>query len=280
MLAVRPIENAAVKSPTTTAPSVRQDVYMRTQLSVPAHFQAHRANLVEDVSVANDECLETNKVWYLQQSRLFSNANDGEVNAYQHLFRMRTFPKRTRVFDVGDPARIVYLVKYGRIRLARLTPDGKEVTIALLGAGAIFGEQALFEKDQPRSTIAICMEETLLCMSGADDLMALLTNDPQVALNVAKILSGRLDDASEIIEDVSYAKVPDRIVHFFERLSHDYGRRVPGGTVVDVVMTHGEIASAIGSTRETVSLELGRLIRAGRIKQDGYAFVLPDQVGS
>lgn len=45
-------------------------------------------------------------------------------------------------------------------------------------------------------------------------------------------------------------------------------------------MTHGEIASAIGSTRETVSLELGRLIRAGRIKQDGYAFVLPDQVGS
>ena len=228
--------------------------------------------------MVTDEGQPTNKVWYLQQSRLFSDTTGGDVDAYQHLFRMQTLPKRARVFDVGDPARIIYLVKYGKIRLVRLTPEGKEVTVALLGAGDIFGEETLFEKDQPRSTVAICVEETLLCMSRADDLMALLLNDPQVALNVAKILSGRLDDASETIEDVSYAKVPDRIVHLFERLSHEHGRRIPGGVVVDVILTHGEIASAIGSTRETVSLELGKLLRAGRVKQDGHAFVLSDEI--
>ncbi len=230
--------------------------------------------------MVTDEGQPTNKVWYLQQSRLFSDTTGSDVDAYQHLFRMQTLPKRARVFDVGDPARIIYLVKYGKIRLVRLTPEGKEVTVALLGAGDIFGEETLFEKDQPRSTVAICVEETLLCMSRADDLMALLLNDPQVALNVAKILSGRLDDASETIEDVSYAKVPDRIVHLFERLSHEHGRRIPGGVVVDVILTHGEIASAIGSTRETVSLELGKLLRAGRVKQDGHAFVLPDEIRS
>jgi CRP/FNR family cyclic AMP-dependent transcriptional regulator len=222
----------------------------------------------------------TNKVWYLQQSRLFSETSDGEVAAYQHLFRMETLPKRTRVFDVGDPARIVYLVKYGKVRIARLTPDGKEVTVAVLGSGDIFGEETLFDATLPRSTVAICVEETLLCMSRADELLALLSSDPQIALNVAKILSGRLDDASETIEDVSYAKVPDRIVHLFQRLSHEHGRRTQDGIAIDVALTHGDIASAIGSTRETVSLELSKLIKAGRVKQEGRKFVLPDELRS
>ena len=67
---------------------------------------------------------------------------------------MQLLPKRTRVFDVGDPARIVYLVKSGKVRIARLTPDGKEVTVAVLGSGDIFGEETLFDATQPRSTVA------------------------------------------------------------------------------------------------------------------------------
>jgi CRP/FNR family cyclic AMP-dependent transcriptional regulator len=222
----------------------------------------------------------TNKVWYLQQSRLFTDMAGGDVATYQHLFRMEVMPNRTRVFDVGDPARIVYLVKYGKVRIARLTPDGKEVTVAVLGSGDIFGEQTLFDAAQPRSTVAICVEETLLCMSRADELLALLSSDPQIALNVAKILSGRLDEASQTIEDVAYAKVPDRIVHLFERLSHEHGRKSAGGITIDIALTHGDIASAIGSTRETVSLELSKLVKAGRVKQDGRKFVLPDEAGA
>ncbi len=242
-------------------------------------FEAPMAAFVEAscVTPVTPVPAETNKVWYLQQSRLFSDTGDGEVAAYQHLFRMETLPKRTRVFDVGDPARIVYLVKYGKVRIARLTPDGKEVTVAVLGSGDIFGEETLFDPTLPRSTVAICVEETLLCMSRADELLALLSSDPQIALNVAKILSGRLDDASETIEDVSYAKVPDRIVHLFQRLSHEHGRKTHGGIAIDVALTHGDIASAIGSTRETVSLELSKLIKAGRVKQEGRKFVLPDE---
>jgi len=222
-----------------------------------------------------DERADSNKVWYLQQNRLFSNADGEVVEAYQHLFRMQVYPKRTHVFDVGDPARVVYLVKYGKVRIVRITVDGREVTTAVLGAGDIFGEQTLFDAAQPRTNFAVCVEETLLCLSRADDLFALLTSDPQVAVNVAKILSGRLDDASETIEDVAYAKVADRLMHLFGRLSHDHGRETPEGIAVDVTLTHGEIASAIGSTRETVSLELSNLVRSGRLRQRDRTFILP-----
>jgi CRP/FNR family transcriptional regulator len=76
-------------------------------------------------------------------------------------------------------------------------------------------------------------------------------------------------------EDLAYAKISDRLVHLFERLASELGRATDDGTFLDVRLTHQEIAAMIGSTRETVSLELNQLVRAGRIKQEGgYITVL------
>jgi CRP/FNR family transcriptional regulator len=215
-----------------------------------------------------------NKVWYLRQNRLFDRASDDAVAGGDSLFKTCIFPKRAMVFEQGDPTRVVYLIKRGKIRITRLTADGKEVTVAVLGAGDIFGEETLFD-DQPRTTHAVCIEECLLCTAKADDLFSLISADPVLALNVAKILNDRLGDASATMEDLAYAKVPDRIVHLFERLAAEHGVRTATGTIIDIRLTHADIASLIGSTRETVSLEMTNLIKAGRISYDGKQIVLP-----
>lgn len=215
-----------------------------------------------------------NKVWYLRQNRLFAEAGQGAIDDSEHIFKTTVFPKRALVFDQGDAGRLVYLVKRGQVRISRLTADGKEVTVAVLGPGDLFGEETLFE-EQPRTTVATCMEESLLCSASADDLFALLSRNPALALNVAKILSDRLGDASATMEDLAYARVPDRIVHLFERLAVDHGVPTPEGTRVDVRLTHADIASLIGSTRETVSLEMSNLQKAGRLRSDGRFIVLP-----
>jgi len=215
-----------------------------------------------------------NKVWYLKQNRLFVAATAEQVENSEHIFKTCLFPKRSLVFDQGDSRRLVYLIKRGKIRISRLTADGKEVTVALLGAGDLFGEETLFD-DQPRTTIATCVEETLLCTSRADDLFALLSQNPALALNVAKVLSNRLGDASATMEDLAYAKVPDRLLHLFSRLAAEHGIDAGDGVELDVRLTHADIASLIGSTRETVSLELANLARAGRIHVDGRTIVIP-----
>jgi CRP/FNR family transcriptional regulator len=216
-----------------------------------------------------------NKVWYLRQNRLFERANDSTVDASQHLFETCLYPRKAYVFDQGDPSRLVYLVKRGKVRLTRLTPDGKEVTVAVLGAGDLFGEETLFA-DTPRTTHAVCIEETLLCSAKADDLFALLSDSPALALNVAKVLSDKLLDASATMEDLAYANVPDRIMHLLNRLASEHGvETASGGVLLDVRLTHADIASLIGSTRETVSLELSHLAKAGRIAYDGKHITLP-----
>jgi CRP/FNR family transcriptional regulator len=219
---------------------------------------------------------DANKVWYLRQNRLFAEATDAGVERSQGIFTMCEMPRGTRVFDQGDPARIVYLVKRGRVRILRETADGKDVTVALLGPGDIFGEETLFDA-RPRTTVAIVVEDALLCQSRAEDLFALLANDPNLALNVAKVLSERLDDAQATMEDLAYARVGDRIVHLYRKLAAEHGTTVPEGTRVEVRLTHADVASLVGSTRETVSLELGKLVEAGRLLIRGRAVIVPPE---
>jgi CRP/FNR family transcriptional regulator len=221
------------------------------------------------------EIVESNKVWYLQQNRLFAQASMESIENCEHLFKTTLFPKKALVFDQGDPTRLVYLIKRGKVRIARLTPDGKEVTVAVLGEGDLFGEETLFEKRE-RTTIASCMVESLLCTAKADDLFGLLSQNPTLALNVASVLSDRLGEASATMEDLAYAKVPDRIVNLFARLAEEHGVPAGDGDIrIEVRLTHADVASLVGSTRETVSLEMAALLRSKRLTYDGKFYTLP-----
>jgi CRP/FNR family transcriptional regulator len=179
------------------------------------------------------------------------------------------------LFEQGDPARTVFLVKSGQVKISRVTADGKEITLAILGAGDIFGEEVVFAKDIVRTTQAKCLEESYLCMSRMQDLFSILSRHPIVAINIAKYLREQCDDALATVEDLSSLKVPERIVRVFERMAEDHGVPVAGGTRVDVRLTHAQIASLVGSTRETVSLEFGRLVKSGRLAMEGAFVVLP-----
>jgi len=213
-----------------------------------------------------------NKVFYLKNNRLFSGA-DERADETAHIFTTVLYPAKTAVFEQGDPTRLVYLVKRGNVRISRLTPDGKEITVAILGAGDIFGEETLFNEGE-RTTVATTVGETLVCTAKADELFELLSRDPELALNVAKIVHERLNDASATIEDLAYARVPDRLIHLFERLAAEHGIVTDTGTRIELRLTHADIASLIGSTRETVTVELANLAREGKIHSDHGTFTL------
>ncbi len=222
---------------------------------------------------------DANKVWYLRQNRLFGEATEAGVVSSEHLFTMCEMPRGMRVFDQGDTTRVVYMVKRGTVRIARETRDGKDVTVALLGAGDFFGEETLFD-DRPRTTVATIVEDALLCTVRADDLFALLAADPALAMNVAKVLSGQLGEARETMEDLAYARVGDRIVHLYRKLAAEHGVPVDGGTRVDMRLTHADVASLVGSTRETVSAEIAKLVDAGRLRVDGRTVTVPPEDAS
>lgn len=221
----------------------------------------------------HEAAVPANKVWYLKRSRLFERASDETIAHCEHLFVQQACTRGNMLFDQGDAARMVYLVKRGTVRIARRTADGKEVTVAILGAGCIFGEEVVFSQVE-RSTIAVCMSDALLCMARAEHLYGLITRFPQLAINIAKYLHEQLDDALAVAEDVAYLKVSERLMRLFERLSHEHGTPAGDGIRLDIRLTHADIASLIGSTRETVSAQLAALVRDRSIRVEGRSIVI------
>ena len=219
-----------------------------------------------------------NKVWYLKKSRLFQRLGDDAVANCEHLFTQVPYPKRTLIFEQGDVGQLVYLVKIGRVRIARATEDGKELTVAILGPGDLFGEEVVFSDDVVRTTFATCLEDSLLCTACAADLYGLMARHPSIAMNVASYLRDQRDDALSVVEDLASLKVPERLMKLLERLASEHGIPSPEGTLIDVPLTHADLASLIGSTRETVTAQITVLTREGRIRTRGRRLVVPDRV--
>ena len=216
-----------------------------------------------------------NKLWYLKRSKLFERASDETVANYEHLFVQKLVPAKTVIFNQGDHACTVYLVKSGKVKIARTTSDGKEVLVSLLGAGDLFGEEVVFSNEGlERTTVARCVETSLLCMARAEDVYAIVLRNPVLALNIAKYLREQRDDALAIVEDVAYLKVHDRLLRLLDRLAQEHGVPSKDGTLLNVRLTHADLASLIGSTRETVTLQISSLIRNGHLFMSGKYMVL------
>ncbi len=206
-----------------------------------------------------------NKVWYLKKSRLFSDATDNVVRECEHLFTQVNFGRRHVIFEQGEPGRLVYLVKSGSVRIARTTADGGDLTVAMLGPNDLFGEEVTFH-DVVRSTFATCIEDSLLCVANGRDLFGLITRHASLAINVARYLGEQRDQALSIAEDLAFLKVPERLVRLLEKLAVEHGSETDDGTRINLALTHADIASLIGSTRETVSLHMKKLETDGRIR--------------
>jgi len=213
---------------------------------------------------------------FLKASRLFSGAADELVCGSQHLFVQRTYAKGSVIFEQGDSACLVYSVCRGKVRIARRTEDDKQITVSILGPGDLFGEEVVFEAVTRPSTVT-CLDTTTVWMARASDLLGLLSRYPVLSLNLARYLREQLDDARCATEDVAYLNVGDRLTRLLERLAAEHSRPVEDGTLLDVRQTRAEIASLIGSTRETVSVRIAGLVRAGRIALRGKQIVLLHQ---
>jgi CRP-like cAMP-binding protein len=111
-------------------------------------MQAPRRSSSDSTATATPE----NKVWYLKHSRLFERASDETIAYCEHLFVQHACTKGSILFQAGDPANYVYLVKRGMVRIARRTSDDKDIMIAILSPGSIFGEEVVFSNVE-RTTI-------------------------------------------------------------------------------------------------------------------------------
>lgn len=217
------------------------------------------------------------KVWYLQQVHLFSSVDEREMRALADRTTMREFSRGHVILHPDEQPEMVYVIKEGRVKISRYSPDGREQILALLEPGDLFGELSLVREREPVHVEAF--EDTLICGFYREDFIALIRNRPDLMLHVMKVLAERLRRAEEEVTDLVFRDVPGRLAALLLRLAEAYGAENGRGLRLALRLTHQDMASMIGATRETVTNTLSRLRDAGLIAIDHRQIIIRNPEG-
>jgi CRP/FNR family cyclic AMP-dependent transcriptional regulator len=215
-----------------------------------------------------DSAMPQNKIWYLQKINLFKDMTSEEIQELDRMTRMESVKKKVSIFLPGDPSQHVYLLKEGRVKISRVSENGREVTLALLEPGEIFGELEVLQ-DSARDTSAEALDDSQLCVIPKERFLSMIRLKPELSFRLTKLIGFRLTRIESRVEDLVFRDVPSRLAHLLLQISNDHGRATPQGIQIKIKLTHQEMANLIGSIRETVSAVLGEFKKEGLIALDG-----------
>ncbi len=177
-----------------------------------------------------------------------------------------TYVEQGRIlYTPQEKSEALFMLKKGRVRIYRVGPDGREFTLTVVGTGTVFGEMSLTAQ-RLENAYAEAMEPVVICKMRRDDLERLVMDKPQVGLKVMSILSERLSLAEDLMEDIALKEVPARLASFILRLIESEGVVTPDGYKIPTRYTHRQVATMIGSKRETVTKAFTLLQQAGAVE--------------
>jgi CRP-like cAMP-binding protein len=151
------------------------------------------------------------------------------------------------------------------VKIKTITPDGKETIFAFFGEGEIFGELALLET-QPRNEYAEAVEDAEILALPRDELLAIMEQRPDIALHVTKLVGLRRRRIENRLRNILFRSNHERVAALLLELVETHGEQQPDGWQIVLELSHQDLASLIGATRETVTLTLGKLKRERLIK--------------
>ncbi len=213
-------------------------------------------------------------LWYISTNSLFSAMPEDKRASMAAMLKPVNIKKKSFIYSMGDSAEKIYILKEGRIKITRLTEEGKELTIDILEPGDIFGELAIAGESE-RETSAEALEDSFICAIGKQDFEKFITENPGVSLGITKWFGTRLRKVESRLENLIFQDVRTRLLFLFKDLGEKYGEQTPGGQKITLHLSHQEIANLIGATRETVTLELNNLKREGKLLIEGRYFIIP-----
>ena len=191
---------------------------------------------------------------------LFEGLTQPQYEALAEIAAVKSFRKGQAIFSEGGEAMGFYVVLSGRVKIYKLSFDGKEQILHLFGEGEPFGEAAVFAGHHfPAHAQALESTKTLFIPRRA--FIEQITQDPSLALNMLAVLSRRLHRFTSLVEDLSLKEVPGRLAAYLLYLSTQQGN---DDLTLDVPKT--QLASLLGTIPETLSRILARMAKEGLIE--------------
>jgi CRP/FNR family transcriptional regulator, global nitrogen regulator len=190
-------------------------------------------------------------------------------------FVERRFGPKDTIFAPGDPDDQLYFLLSGTIRLYKIYGDYKEATTALLKDGGVFGKLNLVE-GRWQDVFAEAVTESRVAGIQKASLERVIKSDPAFALKLFSSLSERLRQSDEVIESLLHREVSCRLATLLLNLDERFGEENGAGRLIDVRLTHQDLANMIASTREAVSKVMSEFQRDGVVESRNRRIAIID----
>jgi len=208
---------------------------------------------------------------FISNTMLFRGLPEAQAAELARIAETRAHKRGELIFSEGDSANGLYMLFTGRVKVFKLSSEGKEQILHLIGPGEPFGEVALF-LGAPFPAYAEALEESKTVFFPRAAFVDLIKQDPFLAMNMLAVLSQRLKYFTRLVEDLSLKEVPQRFASYLL-----YGDEGSGKPYVQLNIAKGQLASLLGTIPETLSRILGKMVGEGFIKVEGRKITVVDR---
>lgn len=205
----------------------------------------------------------------LKNCPFFSGLSEDDLDALIDIARIREHPKGELLFSEGEVAKGFFVALDGKIKVFKLSPDGKERILHIIQPGGTFAEAAIFG-DGLYPAYAETLQSSTLCFLPKDGFLSLLRDNGSISINMIAGLSKFLRQFANQIEDLTFKDVPSRLASYLLELSR--GTK----TVVELPISKSQLASNLGTVSETLSRTLRKLADDEIINVSGKTFTILD----
>jgi len=203
---------------------------------------------------------------------LFEGLPSEQLEDLAMIMTDQVFGKGEIVFSEGEEAVGFYVTLKGRIKVYKLSSEGKEQILHIFGPGEPFGEVPVFT-GQRFPAHAEAMEESRVFFFPKESFVDLVRRNPSLALNMLGVLSKRLRRFTALIDDLSLKEVPGRLAAYLLYLT----TQEKGSGDIELPITKAQLASLLGTIPETLSRILGKMTAQGFIETDGRRIRILDR---
>jgi CRP-like cAMP-binding protein len=204
---------------------------------------------------------------------LFAAVGDHGLESIADLLIERRLAKHQTIVGAGLPGDYMYVIREGQVKVTKLSGDGREKILELLGPGDFFGEMSLLDNAVRSASVKSLTETRILALSRNDFLKELRKN-PDLAMAVIQELTRRVRAMDEQASALSFQRVKERTQGLLLRLAREEEEMVDG-LMATPPLTHQQIADMIGTSRETVTRIVKRLKQQGWLQQKGKHYLVP-----
>jgi len=206
---------------------------------------------------------------------MISALSPAQRSQLEKVTRMLEVKRGTRIYLPGDPSDQIFLLKSGVVKISMTTPDNRDVILAFLHSGDIFGELAMVD-DAPRDHVAEAYEDSVICALSRDTMVRTIRETPEIGFQITKLIGLRLRTFRSRIEELLCKSAHARVAHALIELAERHGVQDSDGVLIALRLSQGDLGRLVGLSRETVNAILQEWREQNLVEMDRRSVRLRD----